>query len=136
MNAIIALILRLLLIFLSYLFVGWIGYTIFKDLKYHLRRSKSVSVPPITLDTEGAEEIFHTPEIILGRDPACDFPLSDDAISLRHCKINYHHNQWWAEDLDSTNGSFLNDSLIKTPIVLANGDVLKMGRIEIAIKLN
>ena len=87
MNATIALILRLLLIFLSYLFVGWIGYTVFMDLKQNLHRNKNVSVTPITLSTEDSEEIFHMSEIMLGRDPACEFPLSDDAISLRHCKL-------------------------------------------------
>ena len=136
MNAIIALVLRSLFIFLSYLFVGWIGFTIFKDLKHHLHKTKSESVPPITLNIEGTEEVFHVAEIILGRDPACDFPLLDDAISLRHCKIKYHHNQWWAEDLDSTNGSFLNDSIIEAPIVLTNDDELKLGRINITIKFN
>ena len=136
MNATIALILRLLLIFLSYLFVGWIGYTVFMDLKQNLHRTKSVSVTPITLSTEDSEEIFHMPEIILGRDPACEFPLSDDAISLRHCKINYHHKQWWAEDLNSTNGTYLNNSLIETPIVLASGDELKLGRTKITITIN
>jgi len=135
-NAIIALVLRSLFIFLSYLFVGWIGFTIFKDLKHHLHKTKGESVPPITLNIEGTEEVFHVAEIILGRDPACDFPLLDDAISLRHCKINYHHNQWWAEDLDSTNGSFLNDSIIEAPIVLTNDDELKLGRINITIKFN
>jgi len=135
-NATIALILRLLLIFLSYLFVGWIGYTVFMDLKQNLHRNKNVSVTPITLSTEDSEEIFHMSEIMLGRDPACEFPLSDDAISLRHCKLNYHHKQWWAEDLNSTNGTYLNNSLIETPIVLASGDELKLGRIKITITIN
>ena len=136
MNATIALILRLLLIFLSYLFVGWIGYTVFMDLKQNLHRNKNVSVTPITLSSEDSEEIFHMSEIMLGRDPACEFPLSDDAISLRHCKLNYHHKQWWAEDLNSTNGTYLNNSLIETPIVLASGDELKLGRIKITITIN
>ncbi len=136
MNATIALILRLLLIFLSYLFVGWIGYTVFMDLKQNLHRNKNMSVTPITLSSEDSEEIFHMSEIWLGRDPACEFPLSDDAISLRHCKINNHHKQWWAEDLNSTNGTYLNKSLIETPIVLASGDELKLGRTKITITIN
>ena len=136
MNAIIAFSLRLILILLSYIFVGWIAYMIYKDLKHHLHRTRNVSVLPITLSSEGTEEIFQIPEITLGRDPASDFPLLDDAISLRHCKLNFHNNQWWVEDIESTNGTFLNDTLIETPIILVNGDILKLGRIEIAIKFN
>lgn len=136
MNGIIAFILRIVLISLSYFFLGWIIFTIFKDLKQHLRKTKAFSQKPIVLSVDGKERRFHITEIILGRDPACDFPLIDDAISLRHCKLIFHHNQWWVEDLDSTNGSYLNDSLIKAPIVLTNGDLLKLGHIAISIKFN
>ena len=48
---------------------------------------------------------FTQPEITLGRDPGCDIPLIDDTVSTRHAQLTYHHNQWWLEDLSSTNGT-------------------------------
>jgi len=135
MNPIVVFILRLLLIALSYSFIGWIVYLIYKDLKQHLRRSKEPPANPIALATDEEEKVFHIPEIILGRDLACEFPILDDAVSLRHCNLTYHHTRWWIEDLNSTNGSYLNNALIKAPTVLTDGDIIKLGLTSIAIKL-
>lgn len=140
MNEIIALALRLLFVILTYLFVGWIGLIIFKDLKSTTSKRKSPVIPPIELsalfnDTR-VEHRFTRPEVILGRDPACDFPLDDEMISLRHCRLSFHHHQWWAEDLDSTNGSYLGGVLLKNPTVLTNDDTLRLGQIDINIIIN
>lgn len=140
MNAILVFLLRLIFVLLSYLFIGWIGYTIFKDLNGTGFSKKTITVPPITLQTiidqEQVRKRFLIPEIIIGRDPACDFPINDDTISLRHSKLTYHHKQWWVEDLGSTNGSYLNDTFVEDPIVLTSGDQLRLGRLILSIKIN
>lgn len=140
MNEILVLILRLLLIILSYLFVSWIGYTIFKDLKINIQGRSQPIIPMIELtaiiDQTTIERRFQIPEFILGRDPTCDFPLSDKTISIRHSKLSFHDKQWWVEDLDSTNGSFLNENLITNPVVLTNQDKLRLGQINISIIIN
>lgn len=140
MNAILAFLLRLFLTLLCYIFVGWIGYTIYLDLRGGIRGREKVTIPPITLvakiNQEDSERRFKKSEILLGRDHACDFSLDDVAISLRHCKLSFHHKQWWAEDLESTNGSYLNNSLIESAIVLTDGDELRLGHSAISIKIN
>ena len=140
MNAIIVLIVRLLIILLTYTFVGWIAYTIYTDLRGSTRGKDKTSVTPITLNAMIDQEIitrqFTKPEIILGRDPACDFPLDDVTISARHCKIWFENKQWWAVDLGSTNGSYLNNTSIETAVVLTDGDDLQLGQIHISVKLN
>jgi pSer/pThr/pTyr-binding forkhead associated (FHA) protein len=94
-------------------------------------------IPKIILETDIDEQImsmsFNKPEIIIGRDPTCDFVINDERVSLHHCKIIYQQNQWWVEDLASTNGTFLNESFVNTIIILINGDILKLGHIEIKI---
>lgn len=140
MNAITALVLRVLLLTLAYVFVGRIGYIIYQDLRAQFR-SKAVSGgTPIILrsvvDQEPIEKHFIKPEIILGRDPDCDFTINDETISLRHCKLSYHHKQWWAVDLESTNGSFLNDNLIDSAIIITDGDELRLGKVSIHIIIN
>ena len=140
MNAILALILRLLFLILAYVFVGWIGYTIFKDLRALFRGQKDSPVTPITLraviNDEPIEKQFAKTEIILGRDPDCDFSVSDETISLRHCKLSYHHKQWWANDLNSTNGSFLNENPIDSPTIITEGDELRLGKVTFVIQTN
>jgi pSer/pThr/pTyr-binding forkhead associated (FHA) protein len=140
MNAILALILRGLLLMLTYVFVGWIGFTILKDLRTLFRSQSNVIVPEIilssTFDQEPIRKEFAKHEIILGRDPDCEFSIPDETISLRHCKLSYHQKQWWANDLNSTNGTFLNQNLIEAAIILTDGDVLQLGNVSIVIQIN
>jgi len=139
MNAILALIIRLILILLSYLFVGWIAYLIYSDLRRLKADRKSTSLIPITLtsilEDEIQERTYTKPEIIIGRDPAADLPLQDERVSLHHCKIDFSQNQWWVEDLNSTNGVYLNGSLLNTRVVLMNRDQLQLGQVEINITI-
>jgi len=140
MNAILALILRIILIAFAYGFVGGIGYLVYQNLRIIVKNEGLVTIPPITLtfdfDQETISKKFFQPEIILGRDPSCDLALDNGTISLRHCRLAFHDKQWWVEDLDSTNGSYINNVLIETPTVITAGDQLKLGRILINITEN
>lgn len=44
---------------------------------------------------------------LIGRNPECALVLDDDYASGRHAKIYREDDQWFAEDLGSTNGTFL-----------------------------
>lgn len=140
MNAIIVLILRLLLLLLAYIFVGWIGYTIFKDLRALIKDKGDKPVNTIALnalvDQESIQKQFSQHIILIGRDPDCDFIIPHETISLRHCQLSHHHKQWWAEDLNSTNGSFLNENLITSAIIIIDGDQLRVGNITIIVNIN
>ena len=57
-------------------------------------------------------------------------------ISARHAHLTYHHNQWWLEDLASTNGTLLNDIRITTPTVITSGDELQCGATRLFISLS
>lgn len=139
MNAIIVFILRLLFILLSYCFVGWIVYTIFRDLRHERTASIKGQIPTLSLQTTAAqqtlEKSFSISEIVIGRDPASDYPIDEETISLRHCKISFHHKHWWIEDLGSTNGTFLNGDMIKTPTVITHGDELRLGQADLSVKI-
>jgi pSer/pThr/pTyr-binding forkhead associated (FHA) protein len=140
MNALLVFLLRLIFMLLSYLFIGWVAYIIFMGLHEKGLGKKSKSIPAIRLQTEIDHEPvskrFTIPEITIGRDPACDFPLNDDTISLRHSKLSFHHKQWWVEDLGSTNGSYVNETMLEEPVVLTKGDQLRLGRKLLTININ
>ena len=140
MNAILVFSLRLLFVLLSYLFIGWIGYTIFSDLVGKGWGKKEKSIPPIALQTEidqdQVEKQYTIPEVIIGRDPGCDFPINDETISLRHSKLVFRHKQWWVEDLGSTNGTYLNETMVDRPVVVTHGDHLRFGRKTLVINFN
>lgn len=47
---------------------------------------------------------------LIGRNPECALVLDDDYASGRHAKIYREGEQWFVEDLGSTNGTFLMSS--------------------------
>ena len=71
----------------------------------------------------------------IGRDPACECPVDDEAVSARHARLSYHHNQWWLEDLDSTNGTLLNQEKLAIPTVVISGDEFRCGGTRFTISL-
>ena len=140
MNAFLTLILRGILLLLAYLFVGWIGITIFRDLRSRITGKSESKAPLITIKGQDGwnsiEKQFFKPEIIIGRDLDADIIVPDETISVRHCKITYQHKQWWADDLNSTNGSFLNENPIDSPVIITNGDSLRLGNVSFSININ
>lgn len=138
MTPILALVLRILILLLLYTFIGWIGYIVFSDIKTFLRKQTKTPVPKLLLSTtrmdKRYEKLFNPSKVVIGRDPDCEFSIPDETISLRHCELDYHHQQWWANDLDSTNGSYLNDNLIDSPVVITDNDILRLGNVLIKIQ--
>ena len=66
----------------------------------------------------------------IGRKSDNDIHLDNLAVSGLHARILTILNDSFIEDLNSTNGTYLNGSLIKKN-VLADGDVVKIGKHEI-----
>lgn len=131
--------LRILLVVALYAFLSWALYTVWRDLKRQSKLLTSPQVPPLTLiqkmDGISKPYRFTIPEITIGRDPACDFPLQEKTISAQHARLLYHHSQWWVEDLHSTNGTFLNQEPVSEPVVIASGDQLRCGQLLFQISL-
>ena len=139
MSAIILLGLRILLAGLLYGFLGLAIYTLLRDLKQQGELLAARQPPPLTLTSlveANTQSLHYTkPEIILGREPKCDFPLDDQTISSQHARLSYHHQQWWLEDLASTNGTFLNDEAVTAPVVITHGDELRLGHLGVRIEI-
>jgi pSer/pThr/pTyr-binding forkhead associated (FHA) protein len=96
-------------------------------------------VPSLTLSmVEMGDEksaVFNIPEITLGRDTGCDYPIINETVSARHARLSFHHKQWWVEDLQSTNGTFLNDERVSIATVIISGDELRCGKINLIVTL-
>ncbi len=139
MSAILLLALRILMAIILYAFLGLAVYTMLRDLRQQGALIAARLPTPLTLTSlagAGANSRHFTKqEIILGREPGCDFPLDDQAVSSRHARLAYHHQQWWLEDLASTNGTYLNNEPVTMPVVITHGDELRLGHLEIKIEL-
>jgi pSer/pThr/pTyr-binding forkhead associated (FHA) protein len=136
----IALVLRLLLALALYGFLGWALFTFWRDVQREgkglmTRRATGISLTVrIGTETTGVKHFIQS-EVTLGRDPVCDIPVFDDTVSARHARLTYHHGQWWVEDLNSTNGTRLNQDLITLPTVLTTGDEISLGQTTLTVNL-
>ena len=134
MSGIFVLILRILAAGALYLFVGWAFYTLWKDLR---SASPSTEQTPILKIVQPGAEVnprtFDLPIITIGRSDNSTLWLQDNSISSSHARMSYHHQQWWLEDLGSTNGTQLNDLPVSSPIILVNGDQVQCGSIILQV---
>jgi pSer/pThr/pTyr-binding forkhead associated (FHA) protein len=140
MSGPVVLALRLLLAVSLYAFLGWAFFSLWRDIKQQGALLASRKVPPISLTIscgEPAPQVRHfiLPEIAIGRDPACECPVDDESISARHARLSFHHNQWWLEDLDSTNGTQLNQEKLSMPTVVISDDEFQCGETRFVISL-
>ena len=113
MSGFVVLTLRLLMAAAVYIFIGWALWTIWQDLRQEGQNALAHRFPAIRLEVRTrnrvlASRTFSKSEIILGRNPECDISINDETASAQHARLSYHHNQWWVEDLSSTNGTKLN----------------------------
>ncbi len=70
---------------------------------------------------------------VLGTAADCDIVLTDPYLSSKHMAIRHENGTFTLIDLDSTNGSFLNDRRI-TKEELIDNDKLRIGRTEMKFK--
>jgi FHA domain len=132
-------VLRLAMAISLYVFLGWGLLVLWRDLKRHSELLATRLAPPIGLAAqlvEGLKEYqFKGEEILIGREAACDVLLDDLTVSGKHARLAYHSSQWWVEDLQSRNGTYLNREPVISQVVLANGDELQVGQVIVQIAI-
>ena len=74
----------------------------------------------------GKKHVLADQPIHVGRGSDNQIVLDNDSVSRRHCRIEKRGRSYWLCDLESTNGSYINDELC-TEIQLRRGDQLKIG---------
>ena len=76
-----------------------------------------------------------TGKTTIGRRRSNDLVLSDNTVSGQHCIILTEGDDIYIQDLDSTNGTFLNGKRIHEKTVLQRGDKLMLGKQEFTVNL-
>ena len=72
-----------------------------------------------------------TDGITIGRDMTCDITIPDRQVSRMHAQINIKSGSCVEiSDLDSKNGVFVNGERIIEPVVLSDGDIVKIALIQ------
>ncbi len=71
--------------------------------------------------------------VSIGRTPENDIEVKDSLISRRHTSVTRKGERWFACDLGSSNGTFVNREKIETR-ALEDGDVIRVGDTEITFR--
>lgn len=140
MIATLVLLLRLILAIALYAFLGWALWNLLREFKQQGDKLATQKKPAITLSIKidqgkDSKRQFSQPQIMIGRDTKCDISMMDEALSAHHARLTHHHGQWWLEDLNSTNGTFLNREKLTTPAVVITGDHFKCGNTLFSIQV-
>ncbi len=136
MSAVFILVVRILIVICLYIFTGYAVLTVWKELRYANERRLAEIIPAISinyLDSGEQTTTFSQHEINVGRDPGNDLVISDDTVSSHHARLSHRHRHWWLEDLQSTNGTFLNNERIYNPTVVVSGDEVILGNVSLLI---
>jgi peptidoglycan lytic transglycosylase D len=71
----------------------------------------------------GRETEIFTESFKIGREEECQIVLIDEVVSKQHLEIYPSEEGWWVRDLESMNGTYLNDERIQHALISKNSKV-------------
>ena len=66
--------------------------------------------------------------VLIGRGTDAAIRLDDDYVSTRHARIASSADQWFVEDLGSTNGTYVGSARITQPTTITLGTQVRIGK--------
>lgn len=103
------------------------------------RRSRRRSRPTHLVVTDGSAQgasasLPRTGAILIGRSTNADIDIEDDYASSRHARVYNHSGVWVIEDLQSTNGTYVNGHQITQPTIIGAEDSVRIGRTHLVLE--
>ena len=99
------------------------------------RRSVQLVVQRSPSLEEGDELQLDSAPVTVGRGGQNDLVLTgDDFASARHARIEVRGDGVWVQDLDSTNGTFVNGARVAGAQRLDAGDILRVGETDLRVQ--
>ncbi|HEX5174265.1 MAG TPA: FHA domain-containing protein [Gaiellaceae bacterium] len=84
---------------------------------------------------EGEEFPLNSAPVTVGRGGQNDLVLDgDEFASARHARIELRGDGAWVQDLDSTNGTYVNGARVAGAQRLGAGDVLRVGETDLRVE--
>jgi len=75
----------------------------------------------------GRSYLFHQDVTTIGRTNGNDLIISGRTVSRRHARLWFDNGRWYLEDLQSANGTLVNNVRVYQPVALNDGDVINFG---------
>ncbi len=124
------LVLRLLLSVILYTFLGLAFYVLWRNLQADSQPAREPPPTPARLLGKNEQPFTLQPYTSVGRAANNTLVLEDPFASHHHALIFWQEECWWLEDLESHNGTFLNEETVSVPVPLTAGDTLMFGETQ------
>ena len=99
------------------------------------RRSVRLVVKRSPSLEDGAEFPLNSAPVTVGRGGQNDLVLTgDEFASARHARIEVRGDGAWVQDLESTNGTYVNGARVAGAQRLTAGDVLRVGETDLVVE--
>lgn len=85
---------------------------------------------PYLTDPGGEEHQLPGMSATIGRATDCDIVIASKSISRENTRIRREGRRWMVEDLESTNGTYLNGERVIQSMILRDGDSLAVGDVS------
>jgi hypothetical protein len=140
------LLLRIVFIFLLYFFVFQVIRVLSREMKHAAgaaqvqgRQGPAAPYGALRVEEGGESNLYPgqmlalDPVSVIGRDRKATISIDHSFVSAEHTQISWEGGQWWASDLRSTNGTYVNGSRINVSTALQPGDQIQIG--DVALRL-
>ncbi len=77
---------------------------------------------------QGTELVLDRKELRIGRAPNSDLVLDDDYVSTQHARIQRIDDGWVIQDLNSTNGTYVDGQRIGAPVNIKQEMQIRIGK--------
>jgi hypothetical protein len=130
---------RILFLVLLYGFLFGIARALLRDLRAAAREPTVELGRLVVVASPGGEPASGTTLALdaittLGRDVNNAVVVDDEFVSAEHAVLTFRGRTWYVEDLNSTNGTFVNGSPVDGVAPLGYGDEIQLGQVRLRLE--
>lgn len=125
---------QVLVIAVAGLFFLWVlrvaakqSRTVAEEMGTKRRRGRQLGLEFIEPDERAGERVDVDVAVTVGRGGDCDLQISDTYLSGRHARFANDDGDLTVEDLESTNGTYVNQEIVHGRLLLEKGDIVQVG---------
>jgi DNA-binding winged helix-turn-helix (wHTH) protein len=115
-----------------------VGYAFCGDVQVDGGAAPAERAPKSWLAWQGRTSVLADASTIVGRDPECAVWIDGPGVSRRHARLSRvagaDGTSIVIEDLDSTNGTFVEGRRVTKPVTLEDGDVIRIGEVTLTFR--
>jgi hypothetical protein len=130
---------RILFLVLLYVFLFGIARALLRDLRAAAREPTVELGRLVVVASPGGEPAAGSTLALdaittLGRDVNNAVVVDDEFVSAEHAVLTFRGRTWYVEDLNSTNGTFVNGSQVDGVAPLGYGDEIQLGQVRLRLE--